>query len=353
MKLMNSLIALTCLSVFASCGTPKIPVKERWGESVRNFALVPIYPMRENVFIGDVRIHTSEGDPYSLTSRYLGHIEVEAALENLERSLPVYGSSNSKPKPTSEKPAWQQPTSNLSAGNAADRLRLAALPKIDLTRLTGGDLGGSGVIGIWNFLIGGSAESEQTLVMSVSGVENLELPDPIAIGAFNDYLQLQFGKDSPELSAICSAARRFEDPKFEHTRISMVTRVVYARGIDYAFGDNFGAAVRAAAGEGTVNTGALTAQDDGNDQTPPTIDLTQLSATGVPGLSASFRRQTKDGLSITEVFERPMAFGVDLITIDPTAYRKDLVNLCSGDTISSSVQAGPAGPGTILGGGVD
>jgi hypothetical protein len=311
--------------------------------------------MRENVFIGDVRVHTSKGDAYSLTSRYLGHIEVEDELEESERSLPVYGSSNStlkptdgKPKPADGKLVWQQPLSNLSAGNAADRLRLAALPKIDLARLTSGDLGGSGVIGIWNFLVGGSTASEQTLVMSVSGVENLELPDPIALEALDRYLKLFFLEDY-NLSAICSAARRFNDLKFEHTRISMVTRVVYARSIDYAFGDNFGAAIRAAAGEGSVNTGALTVQSDDRDQSLPVVDPAQLSGTGVPGLSASFRRQTKDGLSITEVFERPMAFGVDLITIDPTAYHEDLVKFCSDDAISKPVITGSTpDPGIIL-----
>jgi hypothetical protein len=135
----------------------------------------------------------------------------------------------------------------------------------------------------------------------------------------------------------------------------MVTRVVYARSIDYAFGDNFGAAICAAAGEGSVNTGALTVQSDdrdqslpANDPTLPVVDPAQLSGTGVPGLSASFRRQTKDGLSITEVFERPMAFGVDLITIDPTAYHEDLVKFCSDDAISETVTIGTNGPGTIL-----
>jgi hypothetical protein len=304
--------------------------------------------MRENVFIGDVRVHTSKGDAYSLTSRYLGHIEVEAALEESERRLPVYGSSNSTLKPADGKLVWQQPLSNLSAGNAADRLRLAALPKIDLARLTSGDLGGSGVIGIWNFLVGGSTASEQTLVMSVSGVENLELPDPIALEALDRYLKRFFLEDY-NLSAICLAARRFNDLKFEHTRISMVTRVVYARSIDYAFGDNFGAAIRAAAGEGSVNTGALTVQSDDRDQSLPVVDPAQLSGTGVPGLSASFRRQTKDGLSITEVFERPMAFGVDLITIDPTAYHEDLVKFCSDDAISKPVITGSTpDPGIIL-----
>ncbi len=53
-------LSITALAL-AGCASPQISVKEKWSRSIANYDLVPLYPMREDVFIGDVRIHRVEG----------------------------------------------------------------------------------------------------------------------------------------------------------------------------------------------------------------------------------------------------------------------------------------------------
>lgn len=334
----------------ASCGVPEVPVQQRWADAIRNYALVPVYPMREDLFVGDVRIHNAGGSAYSINSRLLGHVPVEAGLEAKERTRPTYGKSDSPPSPKDDDPAtWGQPESNLSQGGTANRLRLAALPKIDAARVTSADASGGGVAGLWNIIVGAGVQSEQTLLVSLSGIETLELVDTEAIPQFVAWLTRRLeaaDADNRLLYAVCANAQRFGENAVEDTRISMVTRALYARGIDYSYGDTFGAALRASAGEGGVDGSVVTEpvvssveDDETKPPAPPSVDLSKLTP-GAPGVSARISRATRDGLSLTEVYERPMAFGADVFALNPFNLIDDLPKRCEDLGIEGSTSGG-------------
>ncbi len=48
------------LSLLACSPNLTFSVKERWSKSIRNFALQPVYPMREDVFVGTLRLVVDE-----------------------------------------------------------------------------------------------------------------------------------------------------------------------------------------------------------------------------------------------------------------------------------------------------
>lgn len=331
---MKPYVTVLICSVLLACGTPKIPVQERWAESIRNYALVPVYPMREDLFVGDIRIHDVEGSPYAINSRLLGHVPVEEALESKEKELPTYGKSSSPPSPKADPPAvWSQPESSLRRDSPGNRLRLAALPKIDAVRVTSGDVSGGGLLGLLSIVGGAGLESEQTLVVSLSGIETVELVDTQAIPHFAAWLSKRLSAtdgDTNFVYAVCANAQRFGENAVKNTRISMVTRALYARGIDYSYGDTFGGALRASAGVGGVITEPIVTPDGkeaAKQPQAPSVDLSKITPSA-PGVSARITRASRDGLSMTEVYEMPLAFGADVIAVNPFNFESTLQERC-------------------------
>ena len=135
--------------VFAACSSPSINVKEKWTNSILNYSFIPLYPMREDVYVGDVRIHrldANEGN--GLYSRYLTKIDV--GLGDKETGRPSYAATGKNvPVTNGGVTSWPQATraNSLNQGSDADRLRLMSLPKIEAARITEADARGGGVLG--------------------------------------------------------------------------------------------------------------------------------------------------------------------------------------------------------------
>jgi hypothetical protein len=62
---------------------PPIPVEEQWSAAIRNFAFIPVYPMREDVEVGDIALVVDPGSIYGrqLASKPLGYMDVSNILE--------------------------------------------------------------------------------------------------------------------------------------------------------------------------------------------------------------------------------------------------------------------------------
>ena len=267
------------------------------------------------------------GNPFSFSSRLLGHVNVEASLETKEKGLPTYARSNTPPSPKSGEPrVWEQPTSKLGKGDIA-RLRLATLPKIDAVRMTTSDLAGSGSNNLWDMIAGSGLKSEQTLIISLSGIETVELADASAIPAFHRWLKNRFKDDDDFSLAVCANAERTQHA----IQISMITRVLYARGVNYSYGDTFGAALRASTGESSIDdsvvTNAVVTTNESQSSATPNVDLSRLNP-DAPGISGGGSRESRDVLSQTEVYERPLAFGADIISINPFKFLPELEKQC-------------------------
>ena len=336
-------LLLPCLLVVGCSTVPEISVKERWNDSIKSFALVPIYPMLEQVYIGDLRLFVNDSSPYGLSSRYIGHVEgIEDELYLKEAALPVYPKTSAPPSLNDRSASmWQQPTGQMILPGADTQLRLrrAAFPSLTLVTVSEADLGGSGLSGLWNWIVGGSSRSEANLSLSVVGVETLELDDVTAYNATLEYFgKLVSTSDEAKVEVfeegVCAAAQWLGDSTGEASKIAVVTRAFYARGIQYTYGDSFAASLRAAAGEGerpslpnknsetmeqlkgaqgkTLPSGT-TEGNDGSDGNTVAVDLAELETRTTPGLIGEFAMLRSDRLALAETFERPMAFGVGVL----------------------------------------
>lgn len=365
---MKKLLAVIASFTLTACSSPGLDVKSQWSDSIVNYAMVPLYPMREDVFVGDIRIHVVEvGGSSTLDSRYLGRLEdVDEGLIGKERRAPNYinaefasgqGSQQPLDLPGASQPGkaqmpqagsaasgegkgqkndgasvpdpelliagtqlpaerWPQPTVDLAAGRIdpnsgrllydrqVDRLRRAALPRLDAARITRAEAESMGIIGIFNFLVGGKVEDEETLMISLTKLETAELSDPDVIKVFHDQVKERLQNDDGFLMAVCHAALSWGDQAFDKTAISLVTRVFYARGIQYSYGDNFGAALQAS------------------------IDPTGAKVRRLQKLGGGAEVGKAARLGLNEEFNVPMAFGVDAVMLDPRNLGIDLAGRC-------------------------
>ena len=324
--LIRHLTLLFCVFLLVSCASDQqISVKDRWSDAIRNFALVPIYPMVEQVYIGDLRLFTDKSNPYGLSSRYIGHVEdVEVALLKKEIELPVNPKTKTAPIITDKSKIWPQPDDPIILPGLAvqPRLRMAALPNIALASVTEAEFGRGGISGLWSKIVGGRARSSATLNIAVSGVETLEIDDISAYNLTHEYLITKISSSGYK-KGLCASAVSLGDPAGMQSNIAVVTRVFYARGIKYSYGKTFGATLRAAAGEGTRPS--LPLQDTESptpvantetaleEPTPLAVDLSELASRTTPGQVRQIATVSSDTLTLEEVFERPMAFGVDVM----------------------------------------
>ncbi len=325
-------------ALLTSCATySPNSVKERWNESIRNYALIPIYPMVEQVYIGDIRLFTGKTNPYGLSSIYIGHVpDIEDDLKYKERELPINPKTMQPPDPANKSAVWPQPDQPISLPATTEdpdlRLKLAALPNIELASVTEADFGWSGISGLWNWIVGGHAGSRTTLRISVSGVETLEIDIISAYGNTKDHLEYmvstetdKHGKIVPNafMNGVCAAAKTLGDPKGKTSKFAVVTRVFYARSIKYVYGETVGAALRAAAGSGTrpnlpprkdLLSDPQPDEPDGKESEEQSDALSELANSSSPGFVGSFATAQDESQELEKVFERPMAFGVDILT---------------------------------------
>jgi hypothetical protein len=308
---MKKSISIALLVALTGCGAPNIAVKEKWTESIANFSFVPLYPMREDVFVGDIRIHRLDANKGAgLYSRYVRRLSVD--VEEKEAASPVYAATGAaRPELTGDTVSWNLPEGDTPIFAAhmplpkdktptPKRLRLMALPSLAAVRITSADVSGGGPLGALNLLFSGSFEDEENVLVSLKGLETVEISDIGVAARFEEEVKKML-RTPTELKALCVAAKAMGDPGFEKSAISLVTRVAYARGMEYAYGDNFKGALSASAG---------------------------LPAKDTEG-KGNFSNETTKSLNLNEIFDRPMAFGVDAIMIDPKKLRTGLASTCA------------------------
>ena len=337
-------VGLVALLVGGCAPNLDFSVQDRWSRSVRNLALQPVYPMREDVFVGTLRVVSNRDDAFSINSRSLGYVSIHGALVESERSQPEYPATSTGSQLTVGGPdtntrlSWEQPASGSLAPNLSrqpNRLRLAAIPGVSLVRVSEADLAQRGVLRA----IGAAFRRDSNLTINLKGVETLEIDDVSAAKA------LQYGVLQPYQSdpwfghGICTAAVALGDPTLESIQIQMVTRVFYARAIEYNYGDDASAALQQVRGvdsfidsadvfdassteagaevAGGSTTGANTDANEAAADAEPTnaqqIDLANVA----PGTVARVGVRSQNGSTLTEVFQRPLAFGVSVLAVAP------------------------------------
>jgi hypothetical protein len=360
--------ALLSLALAAGCAqdVPDVPVVEQWTKTINNYSFIPVYPMREDVYVGDVRLTVPPDSLMrgQLGYRRLGYVEMRKEMEDFYRSRPTLPPTLVEVK-DGKSTLGKQPTANGSifdTGENADninRLRLAALPGIKVATIYQGQIGGRVPTGAANLGFGVTGRNGRVLDITLTGIEELEAPSDLAVRKkFMEYCKtnpenlapdaLDFALtqllNSAELET-ASANAGSPEKGSPRAQVVVITRVLYARSIDYTFSTEQGYAADLAAVTGSItelsslvgklpDSGAPGGQDggDGPAAEEPVESgaeaaaalvnsisgasgglLSSVSGSTAPGIVAKAVFVDSRGITLRETFERPMAFAVQAI----------------------------------------
>ena len=262
MSVHTTSVVITSLMAFCACSND-INVRSEWGSGMAQYGLTPVYPLRENVYVGDIYLvvhNPCENSNTKIMQMVLLGSIPEAQLADAFRKF--YGDRPEFP-PTSPKPKLAAParpsagaapskvTANLTAtgpGSATislnpasaspastatsaattpaatasqptagtddpifspankprsfDRLRLAAFPDFSLGSSTRFDAGAGGLIGAFNAAVGIGGGKTSHLNVSVSGVEEAVTPAPVLTRAIRSFLPTSQAEDILDTSTI-------------------------------------------------------------------------------------------------------------------------------------------------------
>ena len=252
-----------------ACGTvPQVDVKQRWNKTLLNYSFVPLYPAREDVDIGDIRIHRIAQASQALDSRLISD-----ALENriVTSSIPSID---------------------------------AVLPGLEAIRLGSLDVESVGLSGLLVKLLGTRVTSSGSLNISLEKLTTAEIADSKVAFPFKKYLNDRLapdkiGSDTNFLWGVCTAAKAMDDPGFEDIGISIVTRVIRTGRISYF--------------AGTEASNAPTQTTESAQQTAPqAVTLSEKTALKIKA----------------QDFDKPIVIGVDALMIDPLQINKNLPDKC-------------------------
>lgn len=376
-------------SVFlAGCQSrpPELSVADQWARTIHNYSLIPVYPMREDVYVGNVLLSIDPEDAKkgNLNYRRLLSLDLSEILHDFykkRKSLP--------PTHYDEKArvfvAGKQPRAkgNVFLGDPTDpdnvnRLRMAALPGIKVATVSAGTFGARAPVGTFGLAFGASAEASRRLDIALTGIEEIQVPSDYSIKlalekACNDSETKKFLSSDALRFALAQlvrpdpgkAAPTWDTPEAQQRldearpQVRVVSRVLYARAIDYTFAADAGSAAELAAVAGSLGElGELVeklrqsreaASRDGTNKAESAAPgsasaardrasgltgkasglLSSVAGSKAPGIVGSFLFVDSRGLTLREVFERPMAFAVQAVAF--SARRPEhLDDLCRG-----------------------
>ncbi|MBO9398113.1 hypothetical protein J7400_15600 [Shimia sp. R9_2] len=316
MRFQRVAVVLSVFLISGCSGNLNISVQERWNKSIRNFGLTSIYPMREDVYIGTVRLILNEENPFGINSRNYGYIDMVRALNAVYSNLPTHAELNDGVRNTIANNAnkqsvavWDQPNGPAGGsvgGAGSNRPRLASLPGVSLVRVSAADFQRPGLLSA----LTGAFRREANLDISLGAIESVEIDDVTALRVFGNALADRFVRDPVFRNAICVSFRSMGGGQFDKLSLEMVTRVFYARSINYSYGNDVSAGLdRAKTAPSDPASVVATPTPDGQNATAAAADASEQVGTAGP-VTASISGASNDALERDEVFERPLAFGV-------------------------------------------
>lgn len=331
-----------CISAATLAGcSSDINVREQWGAGLSKWGLRPLYPLRENVRLGDVYLYIENPCQNVEVSAVpqtmlLGAIS-EQAIQNaydefygLRPALPRNarpGSSIASEKKTTTADnkvsvqmsgsatvtatsgATGSSTATASSGGAQDkvqdspeadeknpmfssrrrtfnRLPMAALPDVKIYDYVGGTAGGA--YGAISAAIAG--EKSEKVTVSAQQVEMIELPAPAFLGLVDYYkstpawqhIKSNYGRLVRSLYDELAGARGCRvKPDSPKSLVMFVNSVYYTRSLSFEFGQDSAFAAKMAATLPTTAASALPA----NQFNPPS--LPQGSGSGNPAQASA------------------------------------------------------------------
>lgn len=268
--------------ILSSCSTklPELNVEEQWAEAMRRQSLYAVFPITEDIMVGDVLLDTrnaktDDNDAFQVIR--LARTDPDLVLNALcdDRDRRVVIASRVKEK-TDEKDSLNETENEKfyhdcrqlaplasaagvlighSDSRAPIRLSRSDIPEATVARLTVAQLGAAGFFGNFAASLGYGSSSRVAMTIKLTDLESLELasrhiPDILYKGtgrtetAINPNVVVGLlAQKWPE------GARQLCEGNFSALRgkaeIAAVTRVEYANGIHYEFAESSERALRA------------------------------------------------------------------------------------------------------------
>ncbi|WP_368414774.1 hypothetical protein [Falsiroseomonas sp.] len=373
----------------AGCGQPQVPVAQVWAGAVSQYALQPIFPMREGVQPGDVYV-IADHDAFDRQSAFRPRSLWVAALPGLRDELQriaegrlqmpltdgaaIMIGDESAPKRAPS--LWPQPahpaTTTLHAGSSAGlrRLGLAAMPDVAAkTSFTAGAAAGAPVLGPLKAALG--LDDSRSVTIRPVGVEVLSLPLTSI-----DRMRAAGCAAERTLDALVTQAAQHVEPRLAgamperaqlaartNARVMVPSQVYFVRAIDFVFDADTAlvaevtaqraeARRREAAGaQGTTPPAAAA----GAAPPPPAAAapdaaaralFERLAGRQVEGLvpaTASVTFVSDQGLVLRQIFQQPLAFAVSGPSYAVVGADGGWASFCGGAQPTSTGGRTPAG----------
>lgn len=326
------LITVLVASFTLSCSSlPELDVEEQWAEAMKKQSLYAIFPINEDLMVGDVLLDTrqvssSDDDAFEVTR--LARSDPDAVLAALcddrRRRIEVLASPQQEASPRKRgyfkcsslravradarsrgarseiydnylESVWSNGRliGDADAIDADLRLTRSAIPQQTVARLTEAQLGASGLFGRIGANLGLNSTHNVGLTIKLSDLQSLEL-GPIYTNELlyalprrrsaikpNTVLQIMAEKWLEGTAHIC----RGEFSEADAMKVVILSRVDYAKEIHYEFSESMTAAVKTAidlsnsARKGSQETAAI--------PNLPTNSITVSGAVNSPGADAN------------------------------------------------------------------
>ncbi|MBD0273634.1 MAG: hypothetical protein ICV73_17115 [Acetobacteraceae bacterium] len=358
MRLRFVLPVAAMLASAACHSPPELDVERQWGGAMRRLAMFGFYPATEDVQVGDLYLHAPPTDPSRRSVAHFSLLRVAslprdaASLRRETRKGPNGGPAPRATYGVFDELRWQQTEDRMrvqafgapAAGGheighadeegAAVRLRRSAIPALTVGRISEAQLGAAGALGNLGARLGFGAAGRTAVHVSLRDVQELSLDAwrvSRQIEMHETYLQnrarvedllLHLRQLRPDLlGAACNGDMRAIDRG--GVEILVITRVIYAGGIEHSFSRGAEAVVRLAADlQGSLPVGtrppprapeapaggaASTAADASARLASLTADLDAAGGANRAGAATSFGLGTFGTLSLKTDFKRPVA----------------------------------------------
>ncbi len=301
---MSKLTFLACLvAICAGCSSVKEgSVVTEWSKSMRELGVYPVFPPREDLYVGDVFVTyeatqlpaTADASPYRTLGLHFASIDLGKALKAHYATRPDFPASSATP--ANGKAVFEPPAQQL-------RLKSVAFPFFLQATATGAEVGALVPVDALQWKAGLGLNSVKSASVSVSSAESYSLPWILLADALmdaNGNLAVSGPGHDPKAEETLGLLRGLAIStgvgQATHIDITVISEVFYARSFDVTLHMNSNAALSL----GTNLPGTTEAKGDGASPASPASQASGTSPGGAAvGNSTSVTNAA--GLAAAEV----------------------------------------------------
>lgn len=352
------LMATVMVAICGCTTTPKGYVAREWSQALRELNIIPVFPPREDVYVGDIYISPTAPDKEAELESTKGWLPLGLWIGSVNltnRISSFYANRSSFPKTPSETvefmtnytnapfalvPQAADTNRNIFMNGDTHRLRMVGFPSFMSATFSQGDL--SAVIPVegLNIAMAASSSKSKSATLSVPVAESYGLPASEVFQAIRnpDGKFMVIGTNLKAADILSYAGKQVKDAKcdcpVDYAYVRLITEVFYTRALDVSINQKttsgFGANVKplaslgtvsqvvstvssnTASGSGATNSYITTRTESGTPADRATELNNQLSAAisqTAPGGSVKFVSAGEFGVGMRRTYERPVAIG--------------------------------------------